>query len=362
MTLSEGQFKPLDVPSQPKAYNAQVNEMAGRIQQTYEAAGPQEHVLGENFYNREAHGAARAIAADIHPDSPTGKLVRSMPRHSELPERGPVSPRAAAPPEFEGKLDRAAGTIARLSPQTDWGQNVTGAWEAHHMPENALENLITNKRDPSKPRTKKMVDKGEYARADVVDDAGKKMMLNNQPSQQAIHAVEIARGHAPVEKYVSGVSEETESQRNKIGSFYQNVRHPETSPHVTVDFRAHDIAAGRLLATGENRGISKHAKLGSTRTDTAAYGEKQRYNMFEEAHKRATDLINNKRRTEAPTLVPGIGQRPDIQPKQVQAVTWWADKHAQDTAMGGTKVGTAGNLHVGPGKKDRGQLGKPVGQ
>lgn len=351
--LNEQQFQPLPVPSEPGAYNQQVGEMANRIVQTYNAAGPEEHAAGEHFYSREAHGAARSIAANIHPDSAMGQLIRSNPHPSERVALGPVE-QVQQNAQFEHRVNQAAGVIARLSPQTDWGQNVTQAHEAFHMPEQALNDLITNKRDMSGQPNKK----GEYPRAPVVDEQGNKMALNNQPSASIIKAVEIARGEDP-EKYVKS----EESQRVKIGSFKENVAHPDTSPHVTVDFRAHDIAAGQLLSTGTNRGISKTPKAGSTRAGTKAAEEKARYNMFEDAHKRATDIINDKRRADSPSLIPNIPSHDvDLQPKQVQAVTWWADKNAQDTAMGGKKVGTAGNLHVGAGTKNRGDLGKPVGQ
>ena len=103
-----------------------------------------------------------------------------------------------------------------------------------------------------------------------------------------------------------------------------------------MDFRAHDVAVGRLLPTGANRGLRN----------------KSRYAMFEEAHERAADLINDKHADRRQQSAP-------IQPKQVQAVTWWVDRNAQDAKMNSAR---GGHLHAGEGGKalSRGDLGKPA--
>jgi hypothetical protein len=77
--------------------------------------------------------------------------------------------------------------------------------------------------------------------------------------------------------------------------------------------------------------------------------------MLEEAHNRAADVINQHHADRRQ-------QRDPLQPKQVQGVTWWADKNYQDQQMGGVQGG--GHLHAGEdgGTLRRPELGRPVGQ
>ena len=351
---------PVPVTHDAAQDNATIDRMAGRIVQTYQAAPPQNHAVGERFYSHDANGAARSIANGQDPNSHLGKFDRSIP----APEsRGPGStnpswghsaanqPLSRSREDFEGRLHRASGAIAQLSPQTEWETNVRQAHEAHHLPETAtgaLGRLQRGDLDPSRKPNKQ----GKLQRYEVHDDAGQKMALNKQPSASILKAHEIAQGFSAPEATVASGPDD----RVKIGSFMHNVEHPQTSPHTTVDFRAHDIATGTLRATSEPREISKSGKPPREgKAPSKAYDSRQRYLMIEEAHNRATDHINEHlphlRQQEAP-----------LQPKQVQAVTWWADKDSQDAQMGGVAKG--GHLHAGKGGKALGReaLGKPVGQ
>lgn len=351
---------PVHVSHDPATDNATVDRMSKRIVQTYLAADPKAHDLGEKFYSHDANGAARSIANGQDPNSHLGKFDRSIPA---VESRGPGTQHPdwgvshAANNDYsvhaEGHRDRlhnAAGTIARLSPQTEWETNVRQAHEAHNMGNatQAMSNLQNGTRDTSrKPNAK-----GEYPRMEVRNDAGEKMDLNKQPTDTILKAVSIARGESRPEDHVASGPD----TRVKIGSFMNNVEHPETSPHTTVDFRAHDIASGKLYSTGTNREVSKTGKPPAEgKAPSKAYEQGTRYRMLEEAHNRATDYVNENH----PDL---RHQAAPLQPKQMQAVTWWADKNHQDERLGG--VANGGHLHAGEGGSamKRESLGKPIGQ
>lgn len=357
---TDAAFKPVPVhePGTPE-YEHTVNNMRDRIVSTYLAATPAEHRLGERFYSRDAHGAARAIALGHDPSSDIGKVMRATPHHSELAtdaakkDAGWGHSAANPRPQSElgahvaSRLHRAAGVLARLSPQTEWETNVRQAHEAWHMDENAtqaLENIRTNARDTSAKPNKK----GEFPRVQVRNDAGEKMELNKQPNDAIRKAHEIATGSAQPEDYVAM----DPVHRVKIGSFAHNIEHPDTSPHTTVDFRAHDIAHGQLLSTSTDRGLS--ASPASKARDLKG----RRYDMFEEAHNRAANVINEQHPDRRQQSQP-------LHAKQVQGVTWWADKNHQDQALGGTTgVAQGGHLHAGKdgGTARRPDMGAPVGQ
>ena len=349
---ADAAFKPVPVHEQgTPEYEHSVNSMRDNIVHTYLAATPAEHELGERFYTRDAHGAARSIAFGVDPSSGMGRVARSMPHHSEMATDAAkaegIGHSAANPcpenPYAAERVHRAAGVLARLSPQTEWETNVRQAHETFHMDRDAtqaLGNLRSNARDTTaKPNAK-----GEHPRVQVRNDAGQKMDLNKQPTDTILKAHAIATGSARPEDYVAM----DPTHRVKIGSFAHNIEHPDTSPHTTVDFRAHDIATGQLLSTSTGRGLSRTGK--NTRGP-----EGKRYDMLEEAHNRAAAVINehhaDRRQQSAP-----------LQAKQVQGVTWWADKNFQDERMGGVMGG--GHLHAGEngGTLRRPDLGKPVGQ
>lgn len=322
-SVSPDQFKAVAIPKSTSARSRTVNQMSHRIVQTYLQATPAEHKLGERFYTQDAHGSARALASGHDPNGPTGKLLRTMPSPGERAsewQHGDTSalPETPARKAFEGKVTQQAGVLARLSPQTSWENNIKQAHEVHSLHQDTVNQLMQGDRSGLKGTT-----------------------LNNQPSNTIIHAHAIHTGQETPGEAIHGAGEGDEKNRVKVGSFFHNIAQPDTSPHTTVDFRAHDIAAGRLLNTSVNRGLSS----------------KGRYSMFEEAHERAASLINDKHSDRR-------GQAAPIQPKQVQAVTWWTDKNHQDKAMGGKIKGTdlpAGRAKGG-GRIDRNALRTPAGQ
>jgi hypothetical protein len=350
-------FKPVPVhePGTPE-HEAAVTGMRDNIVKTYLAATPAEHTLGERFYTRDAHGAARAMATGQNPSEGVGRVMRETPHHQELAtdaaKRDASWGHSAANPKPQTPLGahvaervhRAAGVLARLSPQTEWETNVRQAHEAHHMSENAtgaLHNIATGAVDTSrKPNAK-----GEFPRPEVRNDAGQKMDLNKQPNEAIRKAHEIASGKARPEDYVAM----DPTHRVKIGTFAQNIEHPGTSPNVTVDFRTHDISVGKLLSTSTARGLSANPK--SKTRDVAG----RRYDMLDEAHSRAAAYVNENHPDRRLQSNP-------IDAKQMQAVTWWADKNHQDESMGGVMSGGHFRAGANGGVLRRTDLGRPVGQ
>lgn len=319
--LAADQFKPLDVPKDQQAHDATVENMAHRIVSTYLQSNHAERDMGEKFYSQDAHGAARALNLGVDPNSSVGHMMRTTPspREQSAAWRGgkdislpsTASTNSPANESIRQGVRRGAGTLARLSPQTGWEDNVKQAHEAYSLPDETVHDLMNDKRGGLKGK-----------------------VLNRQPSANVVHAAKIAKGQETPEQNIA-----TGSKRVKIGSFFENIADPDTSKATTVDFRAHDISAGQLLPTGTNRGMSS----------------KKRYDMFEQAHDRAADILNKEHPTERNQAAP-------LQSKQVQATAWWTDKRNVEDRLGGAHQKGA-HLHANNGKiLTRGHLGTPAGQ
>lgn len=328
--------KPIAIhkPGTPE-YESSVNEMADNIVNSYTASAQDRSnsIAGERFYSHDAFGAAQAISRGIDPDSRVGQLYRREPVGAKTNGEAQVHPDenvARHMPEQLPGIHRAAGVLARLSPQTGWEKNIRQAHQAYQMdPEGAtMKNLRAHVA-------------GEVPNRDRIPGD-----LNDQPSANVVKAVDLAHGRGEVGDYVRHEGNNVV----KIGSFYNNIIHPSTSERTTVDFRHHDIAKGELADTSVDRGLSARG----------------RYSMFEEATNRATDRLNR----EYPDL---REQAEPLKPHQVQAVAWWGDKRDVDDRMaeypGAKKSVSDANLYRIPNENGRGtrrlsrsDLGKPIGQ
>lgn len=326
-------------------YEATVNRMADNIVHSYVASAQNPDVSreGERFYSDDAFGAAHAISRGVDPDSRLGRLYRRRPIGAKTHGYADVHPDinvARHSPEQLPGIHQAAGVLARLSPQTGWEKNVTQAHEAYQA-------------DPDGPM---MQNVRAHAAGEISGRNRIPNSLNDQPSANIVKAVDMAHGRASTEDYVTHEG----SKRYKIGSFYENIVHPSTSPYTTVDFRHHDIATGQLLDTsGEPRSNTARAR-GSMQS-------RGRYDMFEDATNRATDRINQ-----------DYGhlrlQNEPLKPHQVQAVSWWGDKLDVDKRFaefpGAKRANGEANLYMVPREDNpdkmrrlaRSDLGKPIGQ
>jgi hypothetical protein len=126
----------------------------------------------------------------------------------------------------QGNVERGAGVIAALSPQTGWGRNLHLAHE-----------LMTT---GTTKHTKDSIVKAQRIR-------------------EGEHPLEVLGGQ-------------------KVRSFYQNISNPNDPHVVTVDRHAHDIAIG-IPFRGTAKAAEKAPNLG--------LGAKGRYEHFSEAYKAA---------------------------------------------------------------------------
>jgi hypothetical protein len=326
---------PIHKPGTPE-YESAVNGMADNIVSSYVASvqDRSNSLLGEKFYSHDAHGAAHAISRGRDPDSPVGKLYRRAPLGAKTAGYEQVHPDlnvAKHSPEQLPGIHRAAGVLARLSPQTGWGMNIRQAHQAYQM-------------DPDGPTMQNLRAHaaGETKFRDPIPGD-----LNNHPTVNVIKAVDLAHGRGEVGDYVRHEGKNVV----KIGSFYNNIVNPSTSERTTVDFRHHDIARGQLQDTSDDRGLSARG----------------RYSMYEEATNRATARIN----ADYPDM---REQAEPLRPHQIQAVAWWGDKRDVDARMadypGATRsIDSKTNIFRIPNENGRGSrslsrsdLGKPIGQ
>lgn len=327
--------KPIAIhkPGSPE-YESAVNKMADNIVNSYVASAQdrRNNLAGEKFYSHDAFGSAQAIARGTDPDSKLGTLFRHAPIGAKTRGADQVHPDknvARHMPEALPGIHRAAGVLARLSPQTGWEMNIRQAHQAYQM-------------DPEGPTMQNLRETvgGKTPRKSIPGD------LNNQPSANIIKAVDLAHGRGEVGDYVRHEGKNVV----KIGSFYENIIHPSTSERTTVDFRHHDIARGELMDTSVDRGLSSRG----------------RYSMMEEATNRATKHINEH--------YPDLREQAEpLKPHQVQAVDWWGDKNDVNQRMaeypGAKRSVSDANLYRVPDEGGRGtrrlsrsDLGKPIGQ
>lgn len=203
-----------------------------------------------------------------------------------------------------------AGMVAAVSPNMDWdNRNIHALKELHHLRQGDWQ----------------AIEKGDRS-----------------PLQGLSISAASGSGLVKARRLMDGEDVDTVLPRKtapKTNSFAHNIAEPDVPGHVTIDGRAHDIAANRLQGWMSGRGISS-AK--------AASGNPTRYEHFEQSYRVAADA-----------LVRQHGE--NILPHQVQAVSWEMGKRAEWS--GTTKTGQPrkrgprreGQPYVGPG----GLLPKP---
>jgi hypothetical protein len=184
-------------------------------------------------------------------------------------------------------MAHGAGLVAAVSPGMDWNSRNIGAFkELHSLKEH---------------------DYLDIASGDRSSLAG---MSVSQAGGDAIgKAHRIMLGEHPDDVLKS----------NKVRSFYQNIAHPHQSGPVTIDGRAHDIAANRQQGWQSNRGISGNYDDVKADGSGVPLANTRRYQAFAEAHRAASNAISEH---EGRTL----------RPHDLQAVTWVGGK-AQELAV-----------------------------
>lgn len=269
-----------------------------RIVSTYMSSTPAQQHSGNVWY-RQAHRAAVTVAKGEDPG--IGNNTKAM-------KRGVYRP----PGLSDDSVDRAAGAIARLSPSMpagmNWEHNAQAAHEVSKLSDSQVSDIAADSSKRYVPGTHSLKHAGNtaivHASAILKGTVTPEQDLNTKPG-----------AHGPV------------PDRQKIGSFYHNIKDPMKSNEVTVDARSAGITVGKRVGFADV--AEQVGKLGG-----------QRYGDFEKAHQDATEVINQHLAQQ--------GKTAKLVPNQVQATSWLADKTDLEKKInpGGT---SGGHLHAGPG-------------
>jgi hypothetical protein len=198
-------------------------------------------------------------------------------------------------------IKHAAGVVAAVSPNMDWDKNNINAFgELHslsgrqwqHVADSAASTRQAQIYNHSRGYGKTHPLRAETGRTDEAKDALQGMSISASTDGGLLKAKRILDGEDP---------EDVLNRRTapKTNSFMHNIAYPDVSGHVTIDGRAHDIAANRLQGWTENRGIGSAALTRGT----------SRYEHFEDAYRGATAHINS-----------DLGM--NLHPHDVQAIAW----------------------------------------
>jgi hypothetical protein len=189
-----------------------------------------------------------------------------------------------------------AGLVAAVSPNMDWERNNIDAFKELHSLKGGDWASIA---DSAAGRSRS----GEASR--VLNG----LSISTTSDANLIKARRIMDGEH---------TDDVLSRRTapKTNSFAHNIAEPQTNGHVTIDGRAHDIAANRLQPWTSNRGI------GSAALPT---GKTTRYEHFENAYRSAAQSLAEQH---------GVLHLPH----QLQAVVWEGGKGIE--RAGTTKKGT----------------------
>jgi hypothetical protein len=191
-------------------------------------------------------------------------------------------------------IHQGAGIVAAVSPQMDWEKNnIDALGELRHLNKSQWGDIIKGDRNPLQG-----------------------MSISRAPQSALVKAHRIMHGD---EDPYQVLNRQTAPKTN---SFAHNIAEPDKREHVTIDGRAHDIAANRLQGWESDRGISS-AALKS--------GKMSRYEHFESAYKGAAKAINMQHGT-------------DHAPHEIQAITWEGGKRIEKAAP--TKSGKPRKIGV----------------
>ncbi len=283
-----------------------------RIVSTYMSSTPQQRHAGTTWYGK-AHRAAVTVAKGEDPG--VGYYTKAM-------KRGVYRP----PGLSDEKVDRAAGAIARLSPSMpagmDWEHNAQAAYETGKLSDEQVSDI---NKDSSKRYVPGTTSLKHAAGAAIVHAHA--ILTGKVSAEEDLNTKPGAHGPLP--------------DRQKIGTFYHNIKAAGHSNEATVDARSAGITAGKRLGFHDVA-----PQVGSLR------GE--RYMDYERAHQDATEVINQH--------LAQVGKTANLTPPRVQATTWLADKEDLDSKMGNANGGRAsGNhLHAGIGGKPLSHLDFPM--
>lgn len=182
--------------------------------------------------------------------------------------------------------EHGAGIVAAISPQMDWsGRNLPALHSLHRLKKDDWAVIHHSA--------------AQGRRTPEAESLLKGTPLVHAQDKGLVRAHRIMQGEHPTEVMSRQTSPKTHS-------FFHNIAYPDQPTHVTVDYRAHDVAANRMYpAAYTGRGL-----------DSAALktGKPTRYEHIENAYRAAAK-----------------GRGIDL-PHTLQAITWEAGKHIETSA------------------------------
>jgi hypothetical protein len=221
-------------------------------------------------------------------------------------------------------IHQGAGLVAAVSPNMDWEKNNIDA-----LPEiRSLKRADWHAIEDSEANRKYHTAMAHRAAGAGDEEAAEHHRMAAQRTPEANSALQgmsiqsaTTSGLLKAKRIIDGEPVNEVLPRRtapKTNAFAHNIAHPDEAGPVTIDGRAHDIAANRMQGWEQGRGIgSADLKRGTSR-----------YEHIEQAYRGATQAIAQEH---------GI----ELLPHQVQAVTW----------EGGKKIEMSGTTKAGQPRK-----------
>lgn len=212
------------------------------------------------------------------------------------------------------------GAVAAVSPNMDWERdNIHAISELAGLKQRDWDTIVRSQGTPGK-------------RTPEAKDVLKGLSISKAPDHNLVKAYRILRVGEDPEEVIQ------RQGAPKTFSFMHNIN--GSPQHVTIDGRAHDMAANQMRSWSQDRGLKTP----------------DRYNSFENIyrnlskHLNASDMAVHDVRT---------GRQIEVQPHHVQAILWEYGKHLE-RQMNPTAAGTPGDR--GPTRVGQRYLGGRHGQ
>lgn len=241
-----------------------------------------------DLHNPQQFRLAVQNISNLHDATP--KQVRKANRYwyDRVNEATAKGVRGTSMSEWHG-----AGTVAAVSPSMDWDKrNIDAFGELHKLRQSHWDAIAASAAG------------GQKGRSQEAAHALHGMSISSATDSNLVKAHRIMQGEDPDVVLPRRTAPKT-------NAFAHNIHDPQTGGGlVTIDGRAHDIAINSMHRWRETRGIGSAGNKNGTPT---------RYEHFEHAYRSAAGLVG------------------DIQPHQLQAITWEGGKQIEQAGL--TKAG-----------------------
>jgi hypothetical protein len=209
-------------------------------------------------------------------------------------------------------MHQGAGMVAAVSPNMDWeNSNIHAFSELRGLKSADWKTIQQSESDARFHRS--LAHQAKAHNPALAEEHMENARLAGEPAKDVLRGMSISRaplsGLLKAKRIIDGESPDEVMPRRtapKTNSFARNIAEPHTAGPVTIDGRAHDIAANRMQGWEQGRGLqSADLKRGTSR-----------YEHFEDAYRSAANAI---------AMEHGV----ELHPHQVQAVTWEGGKHIE---------------------------------